>query len=374
VSPAKQKKNYSLPPIQTSSSFPDLLLQSFDMSCGQGYRFSRMSRRATANRSSMVTRLASRSITGHDVPIQVHQHRGFTLHIVWEFDRNGVPSKACVHRQFLFYDDVDKFCRELIQGWSQGLYSFVCDRPVQSLSENVEVCLRVTPIESDYNSNIPRWWDKSVQDCTCRAPECFKLSSSAHFLEWEPWIPHIPVAGPDWCKTLLLLQAFEEHLGPIDTWPSYILRYLFADHSTSVRPTKLKEVIAFSFGNDVASGLACWFYRACNWQATMFVNEQFQEWYCVWQRCRYKPHLARYYNMRLGKFLYINGLYLNQLEPVLSEVMVTDFGIDNTGSSWACWILYAQRNADVNMWDKICVLVISAVSFQATSFSLYSAM
>jgi hypothetical protein len=27
--------------------------------------------------------------------------------------------------------------------------------------------------------------------------------------------------------------------------------------------------------------------------------------YFIWQRYVYKPHMARYYNMRLGKFIYI---------------------------------------------------------------------
>jgi hypothetical protein len=34
--------------------------------------------------------------------------------------------------------------------------------------------------------------------------------------------------------------------------------------------------------------------------------------------------------MRLGKIIYINGSYLNQIEPVLPEVLVTDFGICKT--------------------------------------------
>jgi hypothetical protein len=40
--------------------------------------------------------------------------------------------------------------------------------------------------------------------------------------------------------------------------------------------------------------------------------------------------MARYYNMRLKKYIYINGVCLDQLQPVLPEVLVMDFGIDNT--------------------------------------------
>ena len=43
--------------------------------------------------------------------------------------------------------------------------------------------------------------------------------------------------------------------------------------------------------------------------------------------------MAEYWNMRLGKFIYINGSLLNQSEPVLPEVTTFDFGIDITGLS-----------------------------------------
>jgi hypothetical protein len=40
--------------------------------------------------------------------------------------------------------------------------------------------------------------------------------------------------------------------------------------------------------------------------------------------------MAQYFNMHLRKFIYINGSNLNQIEPVLPEVLVMDFGIDKT--------------------------------------------
>jgi hypothetical protein len=43
-----------------------------------------------------------------------------------------------------------------------------------------------------------------------------------------------------------------------------------------------------------------------------------------------KEHMAEYYNMRLGKFIYIKGSYLNQIEPVLPQVLVMDFGTYKT--------------------------------------------
>jgi len=39
--------------------------------------------------------------------------------------------------------------------------------------------------------------------------------------------------------------------------------------------------------------------------------------------------MAHYHNMRLRKHMFINGSSYNQSEPVLPELLVLDFGIDN---------------------------------------------
>jgi hypothetical protein len=104
----------------------------------------------------------------------------------------------------------------------------------------------------------------------------------------------------------------------------------FSDHPSPVRSDRLKKVIAFLYANAVPCNLARQFYIACNAQASRFVTEQFNDWYYVWQRYRCKENMAEYFNMGLGKFIYIKGSYLNQIEPVLPEVLVKDFGIDKT--------------------------------------------
>jgi hypothetical protein len=43
--------------------------------------------------------------------------------------------------------------------------------------------------------------------------------------------------------------------------------------------------------------------------------------------------MSEYYNVRLRKFIWINGTALNQLEEVKPEVTVMDYGIDCTGCS-----------------------------------------
>jgi len=84
------------------------------------------------------------------------------------------------------------------------------------------------------------------------------------------------------------------------------------------------------YGNEVPLEWVYTFYNACNGTASRFVVEQFREWYCIWQSSRYKPHMAQYYIMLLKKFIYINVSRLNQLESVLPEITVRDFGMNNT--------------------------------------------
>jgi hypothetical protein len=43
--------------------------------------------------------------------------------------------------------------------------------------------------------------------------------------------------------------------------------------------------------------------------------------------------MSEYSNVRLHKFIWINGTVLNQMEEVNPEITVMDFGIDCTGSS-----------------------------------------
>jgi hypothetical protein len=90
------------PSIQTVTL---LFLQSPDMS-----GFSRMDRKVP---TSILARLASRSVTGHDPPIQVHQHGNFDLLLVWEISGHG---EIFVRRRFVYAADLDALCSYLTRG------------------------------------------------------------------------------------------------------------------------------------------------------------------------------------------------------------------------------------------------------------------
>jgi len=132
---------------------------------------------------------------------------------------------------------------------------------------------------------------------------------------------------------LLLLEAMTEHLGPFESWPTYILQNLFIDHPSPVNNSRLRMVISFLYGNDLPLKMACDFYIACSGltgAAARFVIEQIEEWYSQWQHSTLTRHIADYYNMLFRKFYWLNGSLLNQRDVALPEVTSMEFGIDAT--------------------------------------------
>jgi len=90
---------------------------------------------------------------------------------------------------------------------------------------------------------------------------------------------------------------------------------------------------AFFYGNDIPVSIASQLYNACNDKYNLQLTEYICDLYSQWQGCRYKIHMSECYNVRLHKFIWINGTALNQLEEVKTEVTVIDFGMDCTGCS-----------------------------------------
>jgi len=101
---------------------------------------------------------------------------------------------------------------------------------------------------------------------------------------------------------MLLLDVMMYHLGPLYSWPTYVLQHLFIDHPSPVRSSKLKKVMAF-FRKRCSPRTGLQVLQACNGAASRFVVEQTSEWYCEWQGFQYKRHLAEYFNMFFKKFI-----------------------------------------------------------------------
>ena len=110
-----------------------------------------------------------------------------------------------------------------------------------------------------------------------------------------------------------LLYAVEVYLGPIDSWPSYIIEYLFVNSPT---PEVIKELTAFFFGNDVPESLAYRLYNTCNPTTTASVRELFYVRYSLWQKSKYILHRTKYYDTTLKKYMYLRGSYYTQFDPI----------------------------------------------------------
>jgi hypothetical protein len=107
-------------------------------------------------RTSILVRLASRSVTGHDPPPQVHQHGNADLLVCGD---------TCVRRRFVYKRELNAFCSDLLRGGSLGVYSCVVHpRP---FPHHVELCLHT-------NREDALWVDfgcgvcfESISGCRC---------------------------------------------------------------------------------------------------------------------------------------------------------------------------------------------------------------
>jgi len=114
-----------------------------------GYRFSEMNRRlSSANDSNIVTRLASRSLTGNELPIQVHQHYGLELHLILHPNNSNDDSiETCMRRAFRTHHKARKASLQLEKSALQGLCSCIYDKGrVLTVFDKVEKCLKAKPI------------------------------------------------------------------------------------------------------------------------------------------------------------------------------------------------------------------------------------
>jgi len=79
---------------------------------GMGYRFSETNRTITsAGALNIVTRLASRTVTGHEITIHVHQHYGLEFHLV--LDKHDGSKETCINRGKLDYVNTKQVSAQL---------------------------------------------------------------------------------------------------------------------------------------------------------------------------------------------------------------------------------------------------------------------
>ena len=123
---------------------------------GEGYLRSKMNRsRTTAGAGNIVTSLNSQPITGHTLPIQVHQHYGFEFHLVL---RDG----SCIRRTCESATFARRVCSQLERGLV-GLCSCVFDdRRELPFPGKVERCRKARPLLN---------WFRTPCDCEMCRPD-----------------------------------------------------------------------------------------------------------------------------------------------------------------------------------------------------------
>ena len=125
------------------------------------------------------------------------------------------------------------------------------------------------------------------------------------------------------------LHLVEVRLGHIETWPSYIIEYLFLLPSA---PWVVAELCAFFCGNGIPLTLAYHLYRACNPKVHSSVRQLFEERYSIWAEHTNTLLMGTYYNMRLGQFVCLCGAaYTGPPIPVFGKPPPF-LGIDNTSA------------------------------------------
>jgi hypothetical protein len=102
------------------------MMTNFQKSTGQSNLFLNSDHNIFRKNSSIISRLNATSLTGRNLQIQVHQHLGYRLHMVWEANCKKYPSSSssserCLQRMIAMTNEMNKFLQELINGGSENI-------------------------------------------------------------------------------------------------------------------------------------------------------------------------------------------------------------------------------------------------------------
>ena len=104
---------------------------------------------------------------------------------------------------------------------------------------------------------------------------------------------------------MYLLAELESRLGTIDSWPSYIPRFLFVDPPNYAI---VRRLAAFFFGNGIEWHLAAQFYGLCSQAVGIAEADQIYLLYQHWQHCPQPFRGVEYFNMLARRHLYLDGV------------------------------------------------------------------
>jgi len=129
-----------------------------------------------------------------------------------------------------------------------------------------------------------------------------------------------------------IVQAAEQYLGSINTWPSSIIFSLFAETPS---PRVIEYLTEFFAGNALPNTLTYRLYSACNPEAANeLVRQLFYTRFSLWHSSDTVRRHSLYYDIRLKKLVRRNVSYLPELPeenpvPVLG-LQAPRLGVENT--------------------------------------------
>ena len=153
---------------------------------GHGNPSSLSCRRVSANRFSIVDRLAALSVSGLGLQILVHQHFGYRLHLEWS--GNGSrhrDSSRFMERGFYLFSEAESFCTELCDQGLDGLCTCVYEGHNINRHERAPTCRRAPFYPSQKYLLLPKWPLNHMEDAAVETLcDCDITSSDAEPIHW----------------------------------------------------------------------------------------------------------------------------------------------------------------------------------------------
>jgi len=119
-----------------------------------------------------------------------------------------------------------------------------------------------------------------------------------------------------------ILSFIETKIGSLHNWPLDIQRYTFC-----IRPSNYTTITiaAFCYGNKIPLDLALELFQDYNHPSSEHI-ELFRNKYETWPQRTRSRHIFYYYNMSIGRTVYINRSDFDQMELVDEDPIVIKIG------------------------------------------------
>jgi hypothetical protein len=151
--------------------------------------------------SNILCRVLSRSLTGRRLGLQVHNHLGHRLHVLW-IARTGKGSSGslvqCFQRRYMFSSDMENVRKQMATRPMEGVCTCMWDNLPWNLliQRRVIHCARMPPMETGVGDACPASWTRElvemdeVSKCSCPItssalmdvePSCGYLTIRQHY-------------------------------------------------------------------------------------------------------------------------------------------------------------------------------------------------